>query len=231
MSNSKRFLLLGSISMLLLTGLLFPFSLKTPSLAHAASINGCPANESENGSGNNSSWVEVIQYTLNAAHGYGNNNYIGNFTFPNWPLAVDGSFGPKTYTAVVDFQKWVHISSDGVVGPQTWAAMGFCLDGSSTSPRYIDGLYSNETCPPTQSENSSSNSAILVQAVQDTLNVNYAELSGYTTSPKSWTPYLASDGSFGSQTYAAVYDWTAYFGPKATGVVNAQTWMSLGMCY
>jgi peptidoglycan hydrolase-like protein with peptidoglycan-binding domain len=229
MSIRKRFLFLGCVS-IFLASFLFFVSSQAP-VAHAAAINGCPPTQTENSGSNNTSWVQVIQYVLNAEGHYGSDGRAGSFTFPNWPLAIDGSFGSKTYTAVVDFQKWAGISSDGQVGPQTWAEMGFCYNGSYTSPRYLDGLYSNETCPPTQSENGSINNAVLVEAIQDTLNVLYFKIPGYTTSPKSWTPYLTSDGSFGAQTYAAVYDWTAYFGPTATGVVNAQTWLSLDMCY
>ena len=43
-------------------------------------------------------------------------------------LAVDGSFGPATRTAVRSLQSAAGISVDGVVGPQTWKA----LNGSTT---------------------------------------------------------------------------------------------------
>ena len=35
-------------------------------------------------------------------------------------LTVDGIFGNKTHTAVVEFQKTVGIGTDGIVGPVTW---------------------------------------------------------------------------------------------------------------
>lgn len=39
-------------------------------------------------------------------------------------LQADGNFGPQTKAAVIAFQKWVGLIADGVVGQQTWAALG-----------------------------------------------------------------------------------------------------------
>jgi len=39
---------------------------------------------------------------------------------PPSPLNVDGRFGPKTLARVQEFQRNHAISSDGIVGPQTW---------------------------------------------------------------------------------------------------------------
>ncbi|WP_370372209.1 peptidoglycan-binding protein [Catenulispora sp. GP43] len=38
----------------------------------------------------------------------------------NAPLAVDGSFGQKTYDAVIWYQGCSNISQDGEVGTNTW---------------------------------------------------------------------------------------------------------------
>jgi predicted chitinase len=40
-----------------------------------------------------------------------------------YTLGVDGNFGPGTAKAVVAFQKKTNLSSDGAVGPGTWAAL------------------------------------------------------------------------------------------------------------
>lgn len=40
------------------------------------------------------------------------------------PGPVDGIFGPRTRTAVMEFQQEVDINVDGIVGPRTWIALG-----------------------------------------------------------------------------------------------------------
>ena len=39
-------------------------------------------------------------------------------------LTADGDFGPMTKNAVVAFQKKKGLYADGIVGKQTWAALG-----------------------------------------------------------------------------------------------------------
>lgn len=42
-----------------------------------------------------------------------------------YAVAVDGIFGPETETAVMQFQEGVHLKPDGIVGPETWAALPY----------------------------------------------------------------------------------------------------------
>jgi Putative peptidoglycan-binding domain-containing protein len=46
---------------------------------------------------------------------------------------IDGSFGPKTYNAVVNFQKSQGLKTDGIVGPITKAALNTALAGNGSS--------------------------------------------------------------------------------------------------
>lgn len=42
-----------------------------------------------------------------------------------YDIAVDGIFGDDTHAAVVDFQSNNGLDADGIVGPNTWEALGF----------------------------------------------------------------------------------------------------------
>jgi peptidoglycan hydrolase-like protein with peptidoglycan-binding domain len=41
----------------------------------------------------------------------------------NFAVAVDGNFGPGTEVAATRFQSENGLTADGIVGPQTWAAL------------------------------------------------------------------------------------------------------------
>lgn len=47
------------------------------------------------------------------------------------PGAADGDFGPKTEAAVMRFQKSKNLLQDGIVGRQTWTAMGYAWPNSN----------------------------------------------------------------------------------------------------
>jgi uncharacterized protein (TIGR02594 family) len=50
---------------------------------------------------------------------------------PRPKLREDGDFGAKTSDAVVKFQKLHGLRADGIVGPQTWTALGLKIDPAS----------------------------------------------------------------------------------------------------
>jgi len=90
-------------------------------IAPVAGSDSCPALIQN---GNTGPEVGVLQADLKYDY---NSNVFSNSPY-NFqpPLAVDWQFGPLTEAAVKDFQTAKHISVDGVVGPQTWHALGAC---------------------------------------------------------------------------------------------------------
>jgi peptidoglycan hydrolase-like protein with peptidoglycan-binding domain len=62
--------------------------------------------------------------------------YNNNSSFRAWvkgnfpgdlPIAQDSYFGNQTWNATWDFQYWHGgLSHDGIIGPQTWHALGHC---------------------------------------------------------------------------------------------------------
>jgi serine-type D-Ala-D-Ala carboxypeptidase (penicillin-binding protein 5/6) len=66
--------------------------------------------------------VEALQRTLNAR------------MEPSPDLGVDGDFGSMTEGAVVEFQKSNGIEANGIVGPETWAALGPLVEEGPEAP-------------------------------------------------------------------------------------------------
>jgi uncharacterized protein (TIGR02594 family) len=58
---------------------------------------------------------------------------------PGTRLRVDGHFGAKTEAAVVQFQSLRHLEADGIVGAQTWAALGQ-RETQATAPQVMDAI-------------------------------------------------------------------------------------------
>jgi peptidoglycan hydrolase-like protein with peptidoglycan-binding domain len=114
---------------------------------------------------------------------------------PDLDIKVDGVFGGQVESAVKDFQLGIGLTADGVVGPNTWAA----LPDGAPMPRLERGSKGD-----------------VVKALQ-TLLTNGA--------PGQWnvTPQ-GIDGDFGPKTAAAVKAFQIWSGVAADGVVGDQTW-------
>ena len=87
---------------------------------------------------------------------------------------IDGIFGPVTKAAVEVFQGYSHLAVDGIVGPDTWAALG------GDAPQ-----------PPALAEGSQ---GPVVQQLQTALTEGRGDFA-----PSS-NPVLAVDGIYGPQT-------------------------------
>jgi len=111
--------------------------------------------------------------------------------------AITGTFDSGLETAVKSFQQSNGLTVDGIVGPQTWAAL----------PSY------REASPKLQS----GSLGPAVAWLQKTLSGGSVAIS--------FAPYAgAIDGIFGSQTEAAVKALQTWAGVAADGIVGDDTW-------
>lgn len=136
MRRHKFLVFLGSVLLLLCA---FAFTGASFHQAFAASANvgvthntvnpdaACPATV---GFGNAGQAVKFAQEGLNTqytASTFTNSPYnFHPYSEASTPLKVDGNFGTDTENATKDFQHAHGLSVDGVVGPKTWHALGWC---------------------------------------------------------------------------------------------------------
>jgi outer membrane biosynthesis protein TonB len=74
--------------------------------------------------GSTGTWVGTLQSDLNTDY---NRHIFANAPYNfSPPLMTDGMFGPMTTAATKDFQSAKRLEVDGIVGPMTWHALGYC---------------------------------------------------------------------------------------------------------
>ena len=108
---------------------------------------------------------------------------------------IDGAFGSKTKAAVDSFQQGAGLTVDGIVGPQTWAA----LPPAPDTPLLKRGSH-----------------GAAVTALQHGLRTYGG--AGSPTDPG------AIDGDFGPNTESAVKAYQGERGVGADGIVGDRTW-------
>lgn len=108
---------------------------------------------------------------------------------------IDGKFGPKTAGSVEDFQDSAGLTADGIVGPQTWAA----LPADPNTPQLKQG-----------------SSGAAVTGLQEGLTAIHGDPVFPSPGP--------IDGDFGPQTKAAVTAYQSHHNLTADGIVGDRTW-------
>ena len=156
--------------------------------------------------GSTGSAVEQVQFWLNTLAQY-------ESAIPS--LAVDGSYGAATASAVRAFQRRYGLTVDGVVGRETWNAIYNefrSIQSDNGTPNAYPGT--------TLREGASGQNVRLVQFWLKIAHTVYSRLNDLTV-----------DGRFGAATTAAVKRFQTYFGLTSDGVVGRTTWNKLYEVY
>ena len=95
------------------------------------------------------------------------------------PLTVDGAYGPLSRAAVIAFQQSRGLTPDGIVGPQTLAALGLGADGAapapaSSGPGLLSKLFKGGTSAPAANLDPN-NIHVKAKAATDSLGLTHNE--------------------------------------------------------
>ena len=120
------------------------------------------------------------------------------------PGNIDGIFGPRTEAAVIAFQQSRGLLVDGIVGVQTWTALGVNCGSTPPPP--------GQPCPTLRM----GSRGAAVREVQQLLNSQ-----GFNPGP--------IDGIFGPRTQNAVIAFQRSRGLVQDGIVGIKTWTALGV--
>ena len=156
--------------------------------------------------------VNNLQYFL---------SYLSDFYSEIPPVAIDGSFGESTRSAVISAQKLFGLDPDGVVGELTWDAIYDAYLGiiSEIPLEYVEGNVVPYPGTPLRI-GSDSDAVLLLQQYINVIAEVYPEVS--TVNPT---------GYFGAQTDAAVKSIQTLLGLSPNGLVGAATWNGITSLY
>jgi len=162
--------------------------------------------------GQRGEYVSLIQYFLSFIAIYENSIPI---------IAIDGIFGPATKRAVEAFQALVGVPVTGAVELETYTALYDAYRGIINS--LPDSAFVGIARPYPGFQLVIGSEGEYVEAIQAYLNV--------ISDVYSAIPPIAVDGIYGEATAAAVSAYQNEFGLPATGIANAETWLSIASLY
>ncbi len=148
--------------------------------------------------GSTGSTVQLAQYFLAV---------ISDF-YPNVrPVSIDGIFGTGTENTVKDYQQYVGLTADGIIGPNTWEYMYESFLGIADTSGLVVGYPGTLLKVGSRGDN-----VWLMQSYLNTIAKYYP------------LPAVGVDGIFGNQTKSAVTAFQQYFGLSADGIIGPSTW-------
>ncbi|WP_227522072.1 peptidoglycan recognition protein family protein [Bacillus solitudinis] len=131
------------------------------------------------------------------------------------PGPIDGIYGPRTYDAVVRFQRTVEIGVDGIVGPETRAA----LRDYKGEPEMIE--HGSPTDEPDENEEVfSSESRRMLRFIQPMMR-------GEDVREVQQKVGAMVDGMYGEETTQNVRDFQREHSLLVDGIVGPRTWRAL----
>lgn len=157
-------------------------------------------------------YVSLIQYFL---------SFIGIYENSIPKIAIDGIFGPATRGAVEAFQALMGLPVTGVIDLESYTALYDAYRGIINS--LPDSAFVGIARPYPGFQLVIGASGEYVSALQSYLNVIGAVYSVI--------PPVTVDGVYGPATAGAVSAYQNEFGLPATGIVNAETWLSIASLY
>lgn len=149
--------------------------------------------------------VRILQFYLRIL-----SNFIPTMPF----VADDGVFGQSTRDAVIAFQTYAGLTSDGVVGRTTWNALINAYDDIESTLRNEYNIASSLPSPGNFLTTGSTGNAVeLIQRYLQKI-----------ARSDSRVPPVSVDGVYGEGTAAAVREIQRQFGLTQTGAIGPLTW-------
>lgn len=137
------------------------------------------------------------------------------------PIAADGTFGTATGQRLLVFQRCAGLGADGIMGPQTWAALNsWSAQPRPCTPEGVAGVPQASVCGHTDTRPTLRRGASGVEVKEVQCRLNLAMEPGH------YAP-LAIDGAFGGGTETRVVQFQLCANLVADGIVGPNTWAKL----